>query len=218
MRSQIVISILLIIFLSTITFKEKKVITKFNLEKIIIENNSIINKGELKELLFPIYGKNLLKLKSIEIKRLLSQNNFIESFDTKKIYPNTLKIKIYEKKPIAILIDKKNKYLLSEKIDLIQFEKIKNFQDLPYVKGNQKEFKIFYTNLKKINFPFEIVKEYILFDTNRWDIETINGKIIKLPSKNYINRLKNYLNLRSKTNFKKYKIFDYRINNQIILK
>ena len=218
MRSQIVISILLIIFLSTITFKEKKVITKFNLEKVIIENNSIINKGELKELLFPIYGKNLLKLKSIEIKRLLSQNNFIESFDTKKIYPNTLKIKIYEKKPIAILIDKKNKYLLSEKIDLIQFEKIKNFQDLPYVKGNQKEFKIFYTNLKKINFPFEIVKEYILFDTNRWDIETINGKIIKLPSKNYINRLKNYLNLRSKTNFKKYKIFDYRINNQIILK
>ena len=218
MRSQIVISILLIIFLSTITFKEKKVITKFNLEKIIIENNSIINKGELKELLFPIYGKNLLKLKSIKIKRLLSQNNFIESFDTKKIYPNTLKIKIYEKKPIAILIDKKNKYLLSEKIDLIQFEKIKNFQDLPYVKGNQKEFKIFYTNLKKINFPFEIVKEYILFDTNRWDIETINGKIIKLPSKNYINRLKNYLNLRSKTNFKKYKIFDYRINNQIILK
>ena len=218
MRSQIVISILLITFLSTITFKEKKVITKFNLEKVIIENNSIINKGELKELLFPIYGKNLLKLKSIEIKRLLSQNNFIESFDTKKIYPNTLKIKIYEKKPIAILIDKKNKYLLSEKIDLIQFEKIKNFQDLPYVKGNQKEFKIFYTNLKKINFPFEIVKEYILFDTNRWDIETINGKIIKLPSKNYINRLKNYLNLRSKTNFKKYKIFDYRINNQIILK
>ena len=218
MRSQIVISILLIIFLSTITFKEKKVITKFNLEKVIIENNSIINKGELKELLFPIYGKNLLKLKSIEIKRLLSQNNFIESFDTKKIYPNTLKIKIYEKKPIAILIDKKNKYLLSEKIDLIQFETIKNFQDLPYVKGNQKEFKIFYTNLKKINFPFEIVKEYILFDTNRWDIETINGKIIKLPSKNYINRLKNYLNLRSKTNFKKYKIFDYRINNQIILK
>ena len=205
MRSQIVISILLIIFLSTITFKEKKVITKFNLEKIIIENNSIINKGELKELLFPIYGKNLLKLKSIEIKRLLSQNNFIESFDTKKIYPNTLKIKIYEKKPIAILIDKKNKYLLSEKIDLIQFEKIKNFQDLPYVKGNQKEFKIFYTNLKKINFPFEIVKEYILFDTNRWDIETINGKIIKLPSKNYINRLKNYLNLRSKTNFKNIK-------------
>ena len=183
MRSQIVISILLIIFLSTITFKEKKVITKFNLEKIIIENNFIINEGELKELLFPIYGKNLLKLKSIKIKRLLSQNNFIESFDTKKIYPNTLKIKIYEKKPIAILIDKKNKYLLSEKIDLIQFEKIKNFQDLPYVKGNQKEFKIFYTNLKKINFPFEIVKEYILFDTNRWDIETINGKIIKLPLK-----------------------------------
>ena len=36
------------------------------------------------------------------------QNDFIESFQMKKKYPNTLKIKINEKKPIAILINKKN--------------------------------------------------------------------------------------------------------------
>ena len=34
--------------------------------------------------------------------------SFIDSFNIKKIYPNTLKIEIFEKKPIAILINKKN--------------------------------------------------------------------------------------------------------------
>ena len=218
MKSQIIISILLLIFLSTITFKKKIVVKKFDLNKIIIENNSTLMSKELKELLVPIYGKNLLFLSNSEIKKILSQNSFIDSFDTKKIYPNTLKIKIYEKRPIAILIDKKNKYLLSEQIDLINFKTDKIFADLPYVRGNQNEFKIFYNNLKKINFPFDLVKEYTFYDSGRWDIKTLNGRIIKLPSRNYINKLKNFLSLRTEGNFKKYKIFDYRINNQIILK
>tara|TARA_Y100001958_G_C21245483_1_gene575175 strand:- start:4644 stop:5300 length:657 start_codon:yes stop_codon:yes gene_type:complete len=218
MKGKIIISILLLIFLSTITFKEKITIKKFNLDKIIIKNNSILKKKELEELLVPIYGKNLLLLNNTEIKKILSQNSFIDSFDIKKIYPNILKIKIYEKNPIAILIDKKKKYLLSEQIDLINFETDKIFKDLPYVRGNQNEFKIFYNNLKEIDFPLDLVKEYTFYDTGRWDIETLNGKIIKLPSKNYINKLRNFLDLRTKSNFKKYKIFDYRINNQIILK
>ena len=78
--------------------------------------------------------------------------------------------------------------------------------------------KIFYNNLIKTNFPLEEVKTYILFEGNRWDLEINNNKIIKLPSKNYIKSLKNYINLKDKTDFKKYKLFDYRIKNQLILK
>ena len=42
--------------------------------------------------------------------------------------------------------------------------------------------------------------------------------IIKLPPKNYTKSLENFMNLRSNNNFDKYKVFDYRINNQLILK
>ena len=42
--------------------------------------------------------------------------------------------------------------------------------------------------------------------------------VIKLPPENYMKSLKNYLVLRNKQNFKKYTVFDYRINNQLILK
>ena len=35
---------------------------------------------------------------------------------------------------------------------------------------------------------------------------------------NYILSLENFIDLQNKKNFDKYKIFDYRINNQLILK
>ena len=45
-----------------------------------------------------------------------------------------------------------------------------------------------------------------------------NKKVIKLPSKNYKESLRNFLKIRLNSNFEKYKIFDYRLNNQLILK
>ena len=43
-------------------------------------------------------------------------------------------------------------------------------------------------------------------------------KIIKLPSKNYIKSLQNYLVIQDKDSFKKFIVFDYRIEDQLILK
>ena len=101
---------------------------------------------------------------------------------------------------------------------MIEFSDIKEYQGLPYVLGQKQDFKIFYNDLKKIGFPLDIIKKYISYESNRWDIETTEKKIIKLPTKNYKGKLKNYLELRKKSSFDKYRIFDYRINNQLILK
>ena len=45
-----------------------------------------------------------------------------------------------------------------------------------------------------------------------------NNQTIKLPIKNYEISLQNFIDLKDQINFGKYQIFDYRINNQIILK
>ena len=129
-----------------------------------------------------------------------------------------LKIKVFEKKPIVILMNKKNKYYLSDKIDLIEFKNLQKYNDLPYVFGNKNDFKILYKKLNEINFPLGIIRKYTFFESNRWDIETTDKKLIKLPTNNYTKSLQNYLELRNGNDFKKYTIFDYRINNQIILK
>ena len=219
MKKRSLVAFVLLILLTTITLPEKKLVTsKFNIKKINIENNFLIKKNDIKNLLDPIYDKSLIFLNNSEIENLLVQNSFIDSFKVKKKYPNTLKIEIFEKKPFAILFYKKNKFYLSEKIELIEFKDLKNFKDLPYIFGNKDEFKIFYNNLIKINFPLKEVKKYTLYETNRWDLETINKNIIKLPAINYIDSLENYLNLKKKNDFKNYKVFDYRINNQLILK
>lgn len=218
MKKRTIIGIILFIFLSTYLSQEKLEISKFDLKKITVENNNILEEKKIKNLLAPVYDKNLIFLYNWEIEKLLMQNGFIDGFELKKIYPNTLKIKIFEKKPIAILYNKKKKYYLSEKIDLIEFKDYENFKNLPYVFGNKEKFKIFYNDLNKINFPFDLIKKFTLYESNRWDIETTDQKIIKLPSKKYIVSLENYLKLREEDIFNRYKVFDYRLNNQLILK
>ena len=70
-------------------------------------DNSVIKK----DLIF-LYQKNIFSINEKEIKERIEKNNFIESFEIKKIYPSSIKIKIFEKKPIAILYDKKEKVFL----------------------------------------------------------------------------------------------------------
>ncbi len=218
MKKRFVIASFLLILLTTINSQQNFFISKFNLEIIVVENNLLLKDKDIKNLLIPFYNKNLIFLNNNEVKKALLQNSFIESFKIKKKYPNTLKIEIYEKKPIAVLFNKKNKFYLSEKIDLIEFKNLPNYRTLPYVLGNKDDFKIFCKNLKKINFPLDIIKKYSLYKTNRWDLETKDNQVIRLPSKNYTKSLENFLNLKSKNDFVKYELFDYRISNQLILR
>ena len=112
MKKRLIIAVALLVLLTTINTKQEIIISKFNIKEIRIDNNFILKEKELKKTLSQIYDKNLIFLSNNEIEKSLKKNNFIESFKIKKIYPNTLKIKIYEKKPIAILFKKKKKILL----------------------------------------------------------------------------------------------------------
>ena len=72
--------------------------------------------------------------------------------------------------------------------------------------------------LRKINYPLDEIKKFYLFESKRWDLVTKENQIVKLPIKNYEKVLQNFINLKDQINFRKYKTFDYRINDQIILK
>ena len=123
MKKKLVVASLLFFIFTTITFREDISISKFDVQKIQIKNNSLIDENELKKLLTPIYRKNLIFLKNSEIQEALKQNNLIEEFSVKKKYPDTLIIKIFEKKIIAILF--KKEFYLSDKFELIDFKILK---------------------------------------------------------------------------------------------
>ena len=219
MRNKTIIGIALFILFSTFISQNKFTIKKFKIKEIKIENNEILEDQELINIFSFLYSKNIIFLNSYELKKNIDQNSFIKTIEIKKIFPNKLVIKVFEKEPIAILIDKyQKKYYLGKKTDLIEFRKILKYENLPIVKGEPKNFKKLFENLIKINFPIDQILSYRHFKVNRWNIEMIDKKILKLPEKNYTESLTNFMSIKDKSNFEKYKIFDYRLNNQLVLK
>ncbi len=219
MKKRFLIGLLLLMLLST--YSSKNSIDnqyKLNIKEIIVENNNILKKKEVKEEFSFLYNQNIFLLNDKTIAQNLSKKSFIESFKIKKIYPDKIKIVVFEKQPIAILQNKKEKYYYTNKNEIIEFSNLREFKNLPIVFSDKKNFKIFYNDLKKIKFPLNIIKSLQFFKSQRWDIVTRKDQKIKLPTSEYKESLSNFLEIKNKDNFNRYKIFDYRIKDQLILK
>ena len=189
----------------------------FTIENIEVENNKVLDSKKILNELENLKGKNLLLVDRKIIKSAMDKFDFISSFQVKKIYPKTIKVKIFEKKPVAIYIEEKNKFYISEKGDLIRYLELDYYNNLPLLFGKKTNFNNFFEGLKNINFPINEIKSFHYFEIGRWDIILNNEKTVKLPKENYVNMLKNFLLIKSDKSFDKYKIFDYRIKDQLIL-
>ena len=219
MKKRILIATTLLLLFSTYIYTGNfNFKFNFKIDEIVIENNKVLSKDEVKNELSFLYKDNISLIKHEKFKKKLDENSFLSGFEIKKIYPNKLKVKVFEKNPIFILQNKKKKFYYTEKNQLITFSKIDRFKNLPTIFGDKDNFEKFYINLKKINFPIDTIKTFYFFEAKRWDLLTNDNKTIKLPIKNYDQSLMNYTNIIGKKNFQNYKIFDYRINNQLILK
>ena len=218
MNKRFLIAIFLLLLFSTYNIEKKFELKDFKIKLITIENNEIIQEGVIKKNLSFLYNQNLFLMKTNEVKNKMNEIDFIDSFKIKKIYPNEIRIKLFEKTPIVILQNKKEKKYYTSKDDVIDFINLKQFQNLPTVFGDKESFKVFYENLKSTKFPLNEIKAFYLFESKRWDLITYENQTLKLPIKNYNKSLKNFHEIKDQDNFKKYKIFDYRINNQLILK
>ena len=219
MKKRILFALVLLLLLSSYNIQKNiNFNSRLNIEKIYFENNKFINEKTLKNKLSFLFETNLFFLKKKDIELKLKELDIIESFEIKKIYPNKIRIKVYENLPIAIIQNKEEKKFYTNNGKTINFFELEEFGNLPIVYGDRRSFTDFYKVLKKINYPFNEIEKFYLFESKRWDIVTKDQQTIKLPIKNYEISLKNFIDLKDQINFRKYKIFDYRINNQIILK
>ena len=209
---------ILFILLTTYTPKFNFLInSNLNIKKIIVDNNAILETNTIKAKLNFLYNKNLFFLEIKDIEDTLKKETFIESFSIKKIYPNTIKLIIVEKQPIAILQNKKKRFYISDKGSIINFKVIKKYDYLPTVFGDGKDFFSLYTDLQNIKFPIKKIRSFYFFESGRWDLIMDDKKIIKLPVENHLSGLKNFMLSKKNKNFNNYKIFDYRIKDQLIL-
>ena len=181
MKKSLLGLIILFILLTTYTPKFNFIInSNLYIQKIKVENNSIIETDEIKEKLSFLYKENLFFLNIKDIEENLKTETFIESFSIKKIYPRTLKLIIVEKIPIAVLQNKKKKFYISDKGDLIDFINIEIYKDLPTVFGNGENFYSLYQDLQNIKFPLKMIKSFYFFESGRWDLIIKKYLIIEL--------------------------------------
>ena len=211
--------LLLLVFLSTYfpNYNNKNNSILFPIQTIKIENTIALNIEEVYSALEFLKGESLFFLSKEKIKNSLVKFDFVSSFKVKKIYPNTIKILIIEKKPVAIFVQEKKKFFISDNGELINYIQSEDFSNLPILFGKKNNFNNLYIQLKKINFPINTIKSFHYFEIDRWDITLKNDKLIRLPKDNYVEILKNFISIKNDSKFKKYKTFDYRIKDQLIL-
>tara|TARA_Y100000816_G_C25930215_1_gene485086 strand:+ start:28 stop:702 length:675 start_codon:yes stop_codon:yes gene_type:complete len=217
LNNKILFYIFLIIFLSTLNNKFFSEIRLKTVDKITIkglegkEKRNLMNELELLDL------KNILFLNKFEIIKKLEANELIENYTIFKKYPSTLEIRINKTKFLANVFKDGKSFVLGSNGKLIQtFDKNNN---LPNIFGyyNKESFFNLIKYLKKSNFEFFEIKNLYFFKSGRWDIETHDNMIIKLPKKNLVASLNLAFDLINYKKSKNIKILDLRQEQQVII-
>ena len=192
----------------------------FNLPQISnLEISGLDNfeKEKFREDLNFLKNRNIISLDKDEVSKKIFSNKIVEEVFIFKKYPSELKIFI--KKTDFLAVTKKNNqdYYIGSNGNLILSKNI--LKNLPFVFGDveAEDFLNLKSQIDKSKFEFDQVKNLFFFKSKRWNIETKNGLIIKLP----LNQIDLSLNILSeimnKEQFKDKKLIDLRNNGKVII-
>ena len=214
---KIFIYLFLLIFLGSINNKNFIDNRIFEIKNLKVHGLNQNEKIKLLIQLEQIKNQNIFFLPKKEIIEILNSENLIESFLINKNYPSNLKIIVKKTSFLANMNVKDENFLVGSNKKLIKSEYID--PNLPIVFGTPplNEFFLIKNNILNSSIKLNDVKKFYFFPSKRWDIELINGVLIKLPSVKSIEALNNYFDLKNLSQFDNVKIFDMRIDKQIII-
>ena len=214
------IYIYLIIFFLFTTINNLQVsnsnLFKFSLKDIKVSGLSEKNNLSIVEELKKLQTKNIFFIQKDILTKILYQNNLINSFEIKKIFPNTIEIKIKKTKFLGITNVDGNFYFIGSNGKLINYDE--STKNLPYVFGKINTFSFieFINIIKQSSVDIKNIKEIYFFPSGRWDIKTKENKLFKLPNKNILSVLNTINKLNNSKEFTKASIVDLRFNEKII--
>ena len=215
------IYIYIFIFFLLSTFNNLQLVNsnffKFNVDKIKVSGLSEENNLYILEEIEKLFLKNIFIIEKDFLFKILEKNNLINSFEIKKIYPNTIEVEIEEAKLLAITIIEERFFFIGSNGKLIDYNNSK--KNLPYVFGkiDVDNFVNFVEVVEQSKFDFNKIKEIYFFPSGRWDIKTKDDKLFKLPIENIEFKLNSINEIYINNKFKNAKIIDLRIKNKIII-
>ena len=214
---KVLIYLILFVIIGTLNNKNLKNINFAKVNEIQVTGLDEKNHFEIIKNLDSVNISNIFLLRKTQIKDVINSNNLVEKYSVFKLYPSTLIIKINKTKFLAQVKKNDDNFLLGPNgkfIKSITFKK-----DIPFIFGDFSNKSFF--ELKKAiddsSFNYKQIKNLFFFKSGRWDIETNNGLLIKLPA-NEIEKSLEFINnfLTEKKDENIYKI-DLRQKNQIII-
>ena len=179
-----------------------------------------LNPDERKKIESIIYDSNFKSIFHLDkqyLKKKISSINIIEQFEIFKNYPSTLKIFIEKTEILAQTKRNGFDYLIGSNGKLIENKDF--ILELPFIFGDLdiSEFLKLKRKIDSSIFEFSEISNLYLYKSNRWDIETRNGNLIKLPNNNIKEILNLYVRMSDEKKINQKTIVDFRQKNQIIL-
>lgn len=189
----------------------------FKIDHINISGLNDTENSNLYEIITDYKKKNIFFIDNLEISKNINSNNLVEKFWVFKEYPSTININLIKTNFLGITKINNIDYLIGSNGKLI---KKRNDQviDLPFIFGSAdaNNFLILKEILDKSNFDASKIENFYYFKSNRWDIKTKKGLVIRLPSEVNVNLLNTVNQIIEDENFKNIKTLDFRQTNQII--
>ena len=187
------------------------------ISKITVSGLDDKNNFELLSSLNYLKFSNLLFIDRQEIEKIVKENNLVEKYSISKKYPSTLDIKInktiflaqFQRNNIQFFLGSNGKFIKGENIT----------KNVPYIFGDFKIQNFFELKnaIDETNFNYDEIKNLFFFKSGRWDIETKNGIVIKLPKERIKHSLQVFVNILSKDQQILINNVDFRQHNQIII-
>ena len=159
---------------------------------------------------------NILNVNLHSIYNKIIQNSWVEETYVERILPDTIKIKVLEKKPIAIWQNQKGNKLITVNGDVIYHANVNKFKNsFPIIKGEKSKenissiLKILETNK---NFAKNIWS-LTFINQRRWDLHFNQGLIVRLPSQNVIKAWQKIIKLQTNYNILNLRLTEIDLRN-----
>ena len=187
------------------------------INKIEISGLNLDEKKKIEKIIYDSDFKNIFHLDKEYLNKKINSINVIERFQIFKNYPSTLKIFIERTKIIAQTKRNGFDYLVGSNGKLIENKDF--ILELPFIFGDLdiSEFLKLKSKIDSSLFEFSEISNLYIYKSKRWDIETLNGNLIKLPKNNIEEILNLYVRMSNEKRINKKTIVDFRQKNQIIL-
>ena len=154
------------------------------------------------------------KNKAVE---LINSNSLVEKYSVFIRYPSTLNVKIIQTEFVAQIKKDGEHFLLGSNGKLIKNKGPQ--KNIPFIFGDLNTISFFELKnaIDETKFGYQKIKNLYFFKSGRWDIETMDGILIRLPKKELKKSLQLLIDVLAQNKDLRINKIDLRQFNQIVL-